>query len=70
MRIAPADGSSWYLRKANRLYLMESAQVIETLRLEVKAVDQMDDALLSALAESFCALDVQRIVELLKTAPG
>ncbi len=56
-----------YLRKANRLYLMESAQVIETLCLEVKAVDQMDDALLSALAESFCALDVQRIVELLSS---
>lgn len=56
-----------YLRKANRLYLMESAQVIETLCLEVKAADQMDDALLSALAESFCALDVQRIVELLSS---
>lgn len=27
----------------------------------------MDDALLSALAESFCALDVQRIVELLSS---
>ena len=46
---------------------MESAPVLETLCLEVKAAEQMDDALLSALAESFCALDVQRIVELLSS---
>ena len=54
-----------YLRKANRLYLMESAQVIERLCLDVKAAGQMEEGLLSELSSAFSVLDTHRIVELL-----
>ena len=47
--------------------IVEQMKKAEGVTEQLKAADQMDDALLSALAESFCALDVQRIVELLSS---